>query len=150
MNGESTNKKQCLKPPWPKGVSGNPKGRPKGARHKYLVAMEGLLEGQAQGLTQKAVELALDGDTVALRLCLERLLPARKERPLSLSLPKIKGAADLPAALARVLKAVAGGEITPGEGQSLAAMIEAFRKGIELAEIEARLTALEKYHEESK
>ena len=87
---------------------------------------------------------------MALRLCLERLIPARKERPLSLAFPEIKGAADLPTALARVLEAVAGGEITPGEGQALAAMIEAYRKGIELTEIEARLTALEKYHEESK
>src|SRR5512144_1579141 len=112
MNGESTNGKQGLKPPWPKGVSGNPKGRPKGARHKATRAAQALLDGEAQGLTRKAIELALGGDTVALRLCLERLIPACKERPLSFAFPEIKGAADLPAALARVLEAVAGGEIT--------------------------------------
>jgi hypothetical protein len=129
MDGKTRKGKQGLKPPWPKGVSGNPKGRPKGARHKYLVAMEALLEGQAEGLTQKAIQLALEGDTVALRLCLERLLPARKERPVSLSLPKIGGTADLPAALARILDAVTSGEINPGEGQTITAMLEAYRKG---------------------
>ena len=34
-----------------------------------------LLEPHASDLVTKAVELALAGDTMALRLCLERLLP---------------------------------------------------------------------------
>jgi hypothetical protein len=53
--------------PFPKG---NP-GRPKGARHKATVAAEALLDGQAEALTQKAVDAALEGDTTALRLCLD-------------------------------------------------------------------------------
>jgi hypothetical protein len=67
-----------------KGQSGNPSGRPPGARHKATVAAEALLDGEAEGLTRKALEMALDGDTVALRLCLERILPPRRERPVHL------------------------------------------------------------------
>jgi hypothetical protein len=54
------------------GQSGNPAGKPKGARHKTTLAMEALLEGEAEGPTRKAVEMALAGDTTAMRLCFER------------------------------------------------------------------------------
>ena len=61
---------------------GNP-GRPRGARHKTSQAIEALLEGEAEGLTRKAVDMALQGNTTALRLCLERVCPPRKNRPCS-------------------------------------------------------------------
>src|SRR5829696_2810004 len=83
---------------------GNP-GRPKGARHKATLAAEALLDGEAEGLTRKAVELALSGDTVALRMCLERVVPARKDRPVSFSLPDIQTAADAVKASGALLKA---------------------------------------------
>ena len=54
-----------------KGQSGNPRGRPAGSRNNATLACEALLEGQAEALTQKAVDMALAGDTVALKLCLE-------------------------------------------------------------------------------
>jgi hypothetical protein len=79
----------------------------------------------------------------ALKLCLKRLLPKRKDRPITLKLPKVEAVGDIPKALGALLEAVAQGEITPGEGQSLAAMLEAYRKGLELTDLEARLTALE-------
>lgn len=75
---------------WPKGISGNPAGRPKGARHKTTVAVEALLAGQAEGLTQKAIELALAGDTVALRLCLDRLAPPRRTPSVDVELPPLE------------------------------------------------------------
>ena len=62
-----------------KFAKGNP-GRPAGARHKYVLAIQDLLDGEAEALGRKAIELALAGDTVALRLCLERIAPPRKER----------------------------------------------------------------------
>ena len=55
---------------------------------------EALLDGEAEALTRKAIEKALAGDGVALRLCLERVLPARKERPISFSMPAIASADD--------------------------------------------------------
>jgi len=125
------------------GQSGNPKGKPKGALNKATIVAQKLLDGEAQTIAQKAVDLAKEGNPVALRLCLERLLPPRKDRPMALSLPKVEEAADIPKALSAVLAAVAKGEITPAEARDLAGLVESVRKGIETVEIEARLTALE-------
>jgi hypothetical protein len=55
---------------WKKGQSGNPAGPPKGTRHKATIAAEALLDGEVEALTRKAIERALEGDGVALRLCL--------------------------------------------------------------------------------
>jgi len=125
------------------GQSGNPKGRPQGSKHKVTLAAQELLDGEACTLTKKAVELAKTGNVLALRLCLDRLIPPRKDRPITLKLPKLEGVADIPVVLETVLKAVAHGEITPGEGQAVATMLEAYRKGVELLDFEIRLAALE-------
>jgi len=126
------------------GQSGNPGGRPKGSLNKATLASQALLDGEAEALTRKVVELAKEGHPVALRLCLERLLPPRKDRPVNFTLPRIEGAEDLVKALRAILEAVAQGEITPAEGQTLTAMLDGYRKGLETADLEARVTALEK------
>jgi hypothetical protein len=126
------------------GKSGNPGGRPRGSLNKTTLATQALLDGEAEILTRKVVEMAKAGNPVALRLCLERLLPPRKDRPINLTLPKVEGAKDLPKALWAVVEAVAQGEITPEEGQALKTMLEAYRKVLETADLEARLSALEK------
>jgi hypothetical protein len=96
-----------------------------------------------EAITQECIKQAKEGNLVAVKLVLDKLIPSAKELPLSLSLPKVEGAADLPAALSAVMAAVAQGDITPGEGQALTAMLEAYRKGLEFADIEARLRTLE-------
>ncbi|WP_374572795.1 hypothetical protein [Phenylobacterium sp.] len=121
---------------------GNP-GKPKGARHKVTLAVEELLDGEAEKLTRKAIDMALAGDVVALKMCIDRLAPARRDRAVRFRAPKISGPADVPAALAAVFKAVAAGEVTPQEGQALAAIVEKTRGALELAEIDRRLAALE-------
>jgi len=63
------------------GQSGNPSGRPVGARNRATLAMESLLDGEAEAITSKAIELAKKGDGPALRLCMERIMPARRDRP---------------------------------------------------------------------
>ena len=104
-------------------AKGNP-GRPKGARHKATRAVEELLEGQAEGLTQKAVDLALEGDTTALRLCLERIAPLRKDVPVQFDLPAMETAHDAAEAAGAVLQAVSGGELTPVEGAGVMGLVE--------------------------
>ena len=126
------------------GNRANPKGRIPGSRNKATLAAQAMLDGEVENLTRKAVELALEGDTTALRLCLERILPARKEAALApLDLPKVEGAADLPQLTAAILDSVAAGRVTPGEGQALAALANAHAKTLEIAELEQRITALE-------
>ena len=121
---------------------GNP-GRPRGARNKATLAAEKLLDGEAEALTRKCIEVALKGDTTALRLCLERVAPPRKERTVTLELPEVVGVADVPTALASLIGAVATGVLTPGEGRSISDLLGQYRQAIEIVELERRITALE-------
>lgn len=130
--------------PFAKGTSGNPSGKPKGARHRSTLAAEALLEGEAEALTRKAVELALAGDTVALRLCLDRLVPPRRDRPVLFELPPLATAADAPKALATITAAVASGDLTPAEAGDLSALVERFVRAVEAAELEVRISELER------
>ena len=125
------------------GQSGNPKGRPKGARHRATLAARELLDGEAEGLTRKAVELALAGDTTALRLCLERIAPPRRDMPVSFALPEMASAGDALTAVNHIVQAVANGEITPGEATSMAGLVETFRRTAETDDMERRISRLE-------
>ena len=118
-------------------------GRPKGSRNKATIAIEGLLHGQAEALIQTAVAKALDGDSIALRLCMERIAPAPKDQPVSFSLPEMKNALDASEAAGSVLTAVSKGELTPIEGTRVMLLIDSYRRTLELTEIEERLQALE-------
>jgi hypothetical protein len=138
---DNTERKQAGR--WKSGQSGNPAGRPRGSRSRVTQAVEALLEGEAELLTRKAVELALAGDTTALRLCLERLAPPVRERPLEIELPPIASAKDLPRAVAALLQAVASGAVTAGEAEKLGRLVGQYVQAVEVAEIEARLRALE-------
>jgi hypothetical protein len=125
-----------------KFASGNP-GRPKGARHKVTRAVEALLEGQSEQLTQVAIDNALEGDTTALRLCLERIAPARKDAPIQFELPVMSNASEAAVAAQAVLKAVSEGEVTPIEGATVMGLLEQYRRTLEASEFENRLEALE-------
>ncbi len=122
---------------------GNPAGRPHGSRNKASIAADTLLDGEAEALTRKAIDLALAGDTVALRLCMERICPPRRDRPVNLKMPRMDTPQDVLRAIATVVSAVGRGAITPSEGQALASLIETQRKAIELVQIEQRLAAVE-------
>jgi len=121
---------------------GNP-GRRKGARHKVTVAAQALLDGEAEALTRTCIDKAKEGDMTALRLCLERIVPPRKDRPIDISLPKVETAADVAAAHGAIIEAMAMGEITPDEANTVAGVLEARRKAIETVEHEARVSELE-------
>lgn len=125
-----------------KGQSGNASGRPRGVRDRATVAAEILLAGEAKALTRKAIELALQGDTVALRMCLDRIAPVRKPR-VYVDLPEMHELADLPHALAAVTRLIADGQIAPEEGAAIASVFEQQRRSIELIELTARIAALE-------
>jgi hypothetical protein len=126
-----------------KGHSGNPAGRPVGARHKATIAAEALLDGEAERLTRKAIETALGGDMTALRLCLDRIVPPRRERPVSFEMPPLSSAEDAMAAMAAITAAVCTGELSLGEAESAARLIEMFVRALEASDFDTRLRALE-------
>uniref|UniRef100_I2PZY3 DUF5681 domain-containing protein n=1 Tax=Desulfovibrio sp. U5L TaxID=596152 RepID=I2PZY3_9BACT len=136
--------------PFKPGESGNPKGRTPGTRCKATMAAQALLDGEAETLTRKAVELALEGDLVALRLCMERIVPPRKDSPVKVNFPVLRTASDLPKAMSVILAAVSAGEVTPSEAQALGGLVEAFRKSLDLAELELLISALEESTKEKK
>ena len=125
-----------------KFTTGN-SGRPKGSRNKATIAIESLLQGQAEALTQTAVKQALEGDSVALRLCMERIAPAPKDQPVSFNLPKMNNALDATEAAGSVLRAVSEGELTPIEAARIMGLIDSYRRTLELTDIETRIAALE-------
>jgi hypothetical protein len=129
--------------PFQKGLSGNPQGRPPGARNAATVIAEQLLEGEAATITRKAIELAKLGDLTALRLCLERIVPPRRDRPVNFVLPGMNSADDATKALAVITAGVASGELTPPEAAKLSRVIEGYVKALEATEIERRLRLLE-------
>lgn len=130
-----------------RGTSGNPAGKPKGRRHRATEAVLALLEGEAEALTRRAVELALKGDgkdaVLALRLCLERLAPPPRDRRVVLDLPTVDSAGGCVHAMAAIVAAVGAGELTPSEAQALSALVEATRRAVETEDIAERLAALE-------
>jgi hypothetical protein len=121
---------------------GNP-GKPKGARHRVTVAAETLLEGEAEAITRKAIELAKAGDGPALRLCMDRIYPARKDRPVRFRLPPLEKVGDAGAANAALVGAVASGDLTPSEAGELAKLVHAYTRAVEATDIQDRLTKLE-------
>jgi hypothetical protein len=121
---------------------GNP-GKPRGARHRVTRAVEEMLEGEAEGLTRAAIDKALAGDTVALRLCLDRIAPPRKSSPVSVELPPVRSAEEAVEASAALLAYVATGEITPDEAGALIALLVSHKAIIETGDLEKRIAALE-------
>ena len=146
LDAVNTAKKQRGKP-FEKGKSGNPAGKPKGSRHKVTLLVEKLLDGDAEEVVKKCIAMAKGGDSVAIKLILDRILPARKDRPVSIDLLLIENLTDATKAMSKITNAVCGGEITPSEGQVLSAMIENYRKVVETVDHEDRIAELEKKNE---
>ena len=118
-------------------------GKPKGTRHKATQAALALLDGDAEALTRQAVTMALGGDATALRLCLERIAPPRRDAPVTFDLPPMETARDAAKAAGAVLGAVADGDLTPTEGAHIMALVETYRRTLETSDLEARLRYME-------
>ena len=144
---EKTGKKQ-KKGRFKPGQSGNPKGRPKGALNKTTLAALELLNSETKAITRKAIDMALNGDMQALKLCLERIIPVRKESPVNAKIHIPKSIEDLPFITGKIIKLVSQGKILPSEGEKLSKLVENHIKAIEIINIEKRLSKLENLAEE--
>src|SRR5262245_27761868 len=127
-----------------KGESGNPSGKPKGCRNATTILFDGLLKDNAKELIEKAIEMAKAGDGPALRLCIERLAPARKDRPVWFDLPQMNKAKDAVNASAAIVAAVSAGELTPSEAAELSKVVDGYARTLQAVEFEERLSKLEK------
>jgi hypothetical protein len=136
----SGNREVSFKP----GKSGNRAGRPRGSRNKATETAELLLEGEAEALTRKAVELALGGDPMALRLCLDRRIPPRRGCKVQLAnVPPVCGVTEGGPTMAAITTVATTGEITPGEAAELARVVEIYARAVEVTDFDKRLRQLE-------
>src|SRR5262245_22216553 len=126
-----------------KGQSGNPAGRPPGSRNKSLLAMEQMIDGEAAAIVERLVRLAKLGDPLALRLCIDRIVPRRREWPVPFGLPRIHAAADVRDAHAAIAGGIETGELTPSEAARLACMVATMAGGLQAATMGDRLAWLE-------
>jgi hypothetical protein len=101
------------------------------------------LEEGAEELISKAKSMALAGDTGAMRLCLERIFPARRDRSVHLDLPPMRNAKEISEAMSTIISAVGDGQITPAEGEIVANMLAAQSRVVMAEELESRLEKVE-------
>jgi hypothetical protein len=128
---------------------GNP-GKAPGTRHRTTIAIEALLEGQWEGLTKTAVALALRGDTVALRLCFDRIAPQRRGTSIEIpDFPKVESAADVPRALAALIAAVAAGLLTADEAKPLSEMFTAYVNAVDIVDTAAEVAEIKRMQQEA-
>lgn len=118
-----------------KGRSGNPAGRPNGSRNRDTLAAEALLEGEADELMRLLIEKAKSGDATALRLCIDRIIPPRRSRPVIFYLPIIETVEDIVSAYQAVLRAAADGQLTPEEAQQFIRILEGMRDAMETVQL---------------
>lgn len=107
------------------------------------MAAQALLEGDAEAITRKVVEMALEGDPVALRLCLERLVPRRRSGRVQIRLPAIETVDDVARALRRIVGAAAAGEVELEDAATLAALVDRQRQALETCDLAERVEDLE-------
>ena len=142
---ENTVAKTDKNKPWQfqPGMSGNPSGKPKGAVHKATQAAMILLNGESESLTRKAVELAMDGDTTALKLCLDRIAPTLKSTAplIKIDMPKQDGLADMAKAF---ITAAASGDIAIDLAAQLVSAVANLASVEEKEDIKHRLESLER------
>ena len=118
-------------------------GRPRGARNRATLLMQNLLADDAEAIGRKAIEMAIAGDLAAIRLCMDRLAPVRKDEPVAFELPPIEKPADIVAATACIVAAVAAGELTPSQAAEVSKVIDVHVRALESKGFDERLTKLE-------
>ena len=103
--------------PFVKGQSGNPAGRPVGSRNRFTSEMQEALEESGPALIERLVVLAGEGNTGAMRQCLDRLMG--KHRASSVALPSPDSPNYVVAALTEIHRALGAGEIASDEASRL-------------------------------
>jgi hypothetical protein len=129
--------------PFQNGQSGNPAGRPRGARNKRTIALENIMDAESEVITRKAIEMAKGGHIAAIRMVIDRLAPVRKDRAVEFELPPLNRPADAVAASVAIAAAVAAGDLTPLEAAQLSKVVDGYVQALEAHSFEQRLAKLE-------
>lgn len=126
-----------------KGRSGNPRGKVKGTKNKATVVAEMLLHGELENICRRLIQEAITGNMQAIKMVLDRVLPAKRDTPIVIDLPKLENSSDALQAIASITTAVSEGKLTVSEGESLSRMIDVYVKAIEIHDCELRISKVE-------
>jgi hypothetical protein len=141
MSDSANAKASRLSPPRGRPfIDGNPGRRP-GSRNRATVIASALLEGEAEELLRKAIELAKGGDAAMLKFLLGRMLP--RDRLIKVDLGRMDFADDAVEAMSTIIDAVSEGKVSPGEAAALATLVKFYAEAIDLADVVKRLDVLE-------
>ena len=131
-SGVDSSRKNAAKTRGRPFAKGNP-GRPKGARGRTTLAIQMLLDGEAEVITRKCIDLALEGDPTALKLCMERIIPPRREWPVEFTMPPLNSATDTAAAMNAIMQAVADGKILLSQALEFGKLLEMYARTVNAA-----------------
>jgi hypothetical protein len=134
---------QQLEKPLRNGAERRSLGEPGAAGQKGAAAVQAMLDDKAKALTRKLIERALAGDGTALRLCIERIHPVRRDGAVSFDMPKIESPSDAAKLMGALLAGVADGAIAPCEAGEIARVVETYVKTLEVSQYERRIAHLE-------
>jgi hypothetical protein len=119
------------------------RGRPRGSRNKTTVMAQELLDSNAESVVRKCLVMALQGNLKAMQLCMDRVLPARRDLPVKVGPLPMGSAAEISDASEKILEKVVAGRLSPSEGQGVFTLIEGRRKTLETENLAQRVKALE-------
>jgi hypothetical protein len=100
------------------------RGRPRGSRNKSTALAMETLDTHAPSLMRKCISMAMQGDPTAMRLCIERIVPVRKDYPMAMGTIPVATADDLKNAWETLLKKVTKGEMTITEAKGISKLLE--------------------------
>jgi hypothetical protein len=143
VNSLQIQQKRARGRPFRKGQSGNPAGKPRGARNKATLIAEALMEDASEDLTRVLIERARAGEPTAMKLYFERVVAPRRERAVPVALPAIEGPADIAPAMGAIAASVAAGTLAPAEAGELTRMIEVLMRAFDRSDFDRRLRQLE-------
>lgn len=119
------------------------RGRPRGSRNKSKSPGQDLFDEYAEHLIRKAISLGLAGETNALRMCIDRISPARRDAVIQMNLPAIRKAEDLDKAAEKVTQRLRRGKITPVEAGRIMHTLEGRLRIFETVELANRIEKVE-------
>jgi hypothetical protein len=128
---------------WQPGHSGNPAGKLPGTRNHATLFAQALFDHDLELLVKTAVDRALKGDPLALKLCIDRILAPQRHTRVAFAMPPLATAEDAVRALAAIAAAAADGELAAAEARDLTEPISAFLAALDATDFEQRLAALE-------
>ncbi len=129
---------------WRPGQSGNPQGCKAGSRNRVTRCAENIFDEQSTAISERAVEMALDGHAGMIKMILERIVPVKKSVPILLpDLPDVNSVADASILTGYILKSVADGRLSPVDGEIISRSAERHLRALQIGDLEQRLAELE-------